>query len=64
MEQKKTFKKEALLDEAAQLKIHGGTASSIDSNLTINIGKGCGTWGDCKKYCQIVIHLPLEPTPV
>ncbi len=46
----------ALLDEAAQLKIYGGTSSiDMETNLTIYIGSGCkkNRWADCKRICPI-----------
>lgn len=58
MEKKKTFQKGAILDEVAQLKIYGGTSSPIDTDFTIYLGKGCKTWGDCKKFCNIIIQRP------
>ena len=54
MGKKKTFQKGTLLDEVAQLKIYGGTSSSMDSEITVYIGKGCGNgepWADCKRIC-------------
>lgn len=54
MEKKKAPKSITLLDEAAMLKIQGGT-SSMDTNLTVYIGSGCkkNRWADCKKICEI-----------
>lgn len=54
----KTSRKGTLLSEVAQLKIFGGT-SSTDPNLTIYIGKGCKTWGDCKKICGVIMQKPF-----
>lgn len=54
MEKKKTPQDMTLLDEAAVLKILGGT-SSIGTNLTIYISSDCkkNRWADCKKICPI-----------
>lgn len=48
----KITKKGTLLDEAAQLKIYGGTSAPADSQLVVYLRKSCGkTWGDCKTIC-------------
>ncbi|MDE6754068.1 MAG: hypothetical protein K2J82_05570 [Muribaculaceae bacterium] len=59
MEKKSKVMSNDLLDEAAQLKIYGGT-SPMDTDLTINIGSGCkkDRWSDCKKICPIIVNPP------
>lgn len=52
MEKNKTFQKGTLLDEAAQIKIYGGTSIATDSDIRIYITKSCKTWGDCNKVCD------------
>lgn len=59
MAKKKTIQEIALLNEAAQLKIYGGTNSTadLDTNLTVYINKGCTPrWADCKKICSVTTN--------
>lgn len=62
MEKKKTPQRVAILDEAAQLKIYGGTSSiELETNLTVYISSDCkkNRWADCNKYCRISSTGPL-----
>lgn len=51
------FNELELLDEARQLQIFGGNSDTDEapedpqSPIVFNVGKGCGTLGDCKKIC-------------
>lgn len=50
----KTNERHDFLSEAEQIMVMGGTSesSSLESGITIYLGKKCG-WKDCKKICTI-----------
>jgi len=65
MKEKKNFKSDNFLTEAEQAKIFGGFGENQGPELTINLGKKCKTWADCKKYCQPQPDLPApSPRPI